>query len=222
MGATDEELLEWLEKARKGDERSLARLLEHLRPRIEAYLRDRVRSNPTAGALAEELTQDTLLRAASSIDECRAETSAQLSAWARTIARRTSIDWYRKREQELARRAWTEPAEVPAAVLRSTVIDDPGGTIPEDGGRVDRALGRLLMEAQSELSAGTQEVIRRRLLYGDTWSEAGQTIGTTAGGAKRRWQRAQKRLRREVRKRAGRLPPDLRRAVLRRLGASPR
>lgn len=221
MGATEEELLEWLEKARKGDERSLARLLEHLRPDLVAYLRNRVDSNPSADALAQELAQDTLVKAASSIDECRAQTAAQLSAWARTIARRISIDWYRKRERELARRAWTEPAEVPAAVLRSTVIDDHTGTIPEDGGRVDRVLGRLLMEAQSELSPGTRQVIRRRLLYGDSWSEAGQAIGTTAGGAKRRWQRARERLRREVVSRADELPIELRREVLRKLRHHP-
>lgn len=219
MGATDEELVEWLEKARKGDERSLARLLEHLRPRIEAYLRDRVRSNPAAGALAEELTQDTLVRAASSIDECRAETSAQLSAWARTIARRISIDWYRKREQELAHRAWTEPAEVPAAVLRSTVIGDLGGTIPEGGGRVDRALGQILMEVQEVLSRGTQVVVVRRLLYGDTWQEAGEFAGTTEGGAKRRFQRATTRLRQELLDRIREEPDEeLRQALLERVG----
>jgi signal transduction histidine kinase len=52
----------------------------------------------------------------------------------------------------------------------------------------------------------------------ETWEEIGSRVDTTAGGARRRWQRALPRLEREVLKRVRRLPPDLRRRVLRRLG----
>ena len=87
--------------------------------------------------------------------------------------------------------------------------------------QVEQVLGSLLLEAQAELSEGTQEVLRRRLLYHDIWREAGEAVGTTPGGAKRRYQRATERLRKEVLRRIEDLPdPELREALLRRIGVS--
>lgn len=105
-------------------------------------------------------------------------------------------------------------------MLRTAVMEATRAPDGESTSEIDRALGRLLLEAQSVLSEGTQEVIRRRLIYSESWEEAGRAAGTTAGGAKRRWQRAQERLRREVLQRARALPEQMRREVLRRLGVA--
>lgn len=211
------ECMELLEEARGGSERALSRLLDELQPEVTAYLRGRVGSNPAPDALAQELAQQVLLRVAESVGVCRAKTTAQFRAWVRTIARRAAVDWYRRREPELERRIWKEWEEVPGDALRSALPDSGNTTRSE----IDRVLGELLYEAQAVLSDGTQEVVRRRFLYGDTWAEAGRVIGTTRGGAKRRWQRAQERLRREVVERAEQLPPELRKEVLSRIGCSP-
>lgn len=211
-------LVEALNAARDGDDRALSELLARLRPTVEGYLTDRVRSSPSTAALAEELTQVVLTRVAASIEDCRAETAVQLRAWVRTIARRVAIDWYRRRRSELDRRRWEEPEAVPDELLRTAVVEVGRAGGRESPTQVDRALGRLLMEAQSVLSEGTQQVLRRRFLYGDTWAEAGRCIGTTAAGAKRRWQRARERLRGEVLERARALPEEMKREVLRRLG----
>lgn len=211
-------LVELLDAARDDDDRALSDLLARLRPLIEGHLRERLRSSPSTAALAEELTQVVLTRVAESIEDCRAGTAIELRSWVRTIARRVAIDWYRRRRSELDRRRWEEPEAVTGELLRTTVVEAGRVSGRESTTQVDRALGRLLMEAQSVLTEGTQEVLRRRLLYGDTWAEAGRTIGTTAAGAKRRWQRARKRLQGEVLKRAQALPEETRREVLRRLG----
>lgn len=210
--------VEVLDAAKDGDERALSELLARLRPTVEGYLRERLGSSPSTAALAEELTQVVLTRVAESIEDCRAGTDVELRAWVRTIARRVAIDWYRRRRSELDRRRWEELEAVPGELLRVAVVEAARAPDGESSSEVDRALGRLLMAAQSELSEGTQEVLRRRLLFGDTWAEAGRCIGTTAAGAKRRWQRARERLRGEVLERARALPEEMKREVLRRLG----
>lgn len=207
----------WLEAAREEDDEALSRLLEAVRPQVHAYLRSRLRSQPGTDSLSEELTQSVLLRLVRSIGGCRAEAPAQFRAWVRTIARRAAVDWYRKRQPELDRRARGHLSDCREERLRgirseSGVLRDEEDVAPER-----RVLGRLLWEAQSVLSEGTRTVIRRRLLFGDTWEAAGAAIDTSAGGAKRRWQRAQVRLQKEVLERARELPRPLREEVLRRL-----
>lgn len=219
MGATDErELVGLLEAARAGEAEALSKLLERLRPEIERYLRGRLRSSPGTDAVAEELTQESLMRVAASIAACRAGTARALRAWTRTLARRVAIDWYRRREVEIERRVWQEVEELRLAMMEDAVRGAGATARRERSPAIDQVLGELLMEAQSELSEGTREVIRRRLLYGDSWSEAGRAVGTTAAGAKRRWQRARERLRREVVHRAQSLPDEVRSGILRKLG----
>ena len=214
----DGSLLDLLEGAREGSDDDLEALLRRLRPRVERYLVDRLQSHPSTHALAEELTQETLIRVARGIGDCRASTEGELYSWVRTTARRIAIDRYRRRERELEQRVW-EDARIDGRLLLETVVDeniDPES--PEDL-EADDVLGRILWEAQGELTEGTQQVLRRRLLYGETWRQVGEVVGTTAAGAKRRFQRAQDRLRKEVSGRMEQLPDDLRRVVLRRWGA---
>lgn len=211
-------LVELLDAARQGEDQALSELLDRLRPEVERYLRGRLDSSPSTAALADELTQVVLLKAAASIDDCRAGTPAELRAWVRTIARRSAIDWHRRRKLEIDRRVWEDLEEVPGELLGQAMVEKWISANVKSPTKADRALGRLLTEAQAVLSEGTRVVIRRRLLYRDTWAEAGRAIGTTPAGAKRRWQRARERLRREVLNRVEELCPSLRRKVRRRLG----
>lgn len=210
-------LLELLEGARAGSDDDLEALLRLLRPRVERYLTSRLQSHASTEAVAEELTQETLVRVARSIEDCRARTEEELHAWVQTTARRLVIDRYRRRERELEQRVW-EDARIDGRLLLDTVVDrdtEPGGAAAPEA---DDVLGRLLWEAQAELTEGTQQVLRRRLLYGETWRQVGDAVGTTAAGAKRRFQRAQDRLRKEILERVEALPDNLRQAVLRRWG----
>lgn len=217
-GTGSRPLLELLESAREGSGDDLEVLLRRLRPRVERYLVDRLQSHPSTDAIAEELTQETLVRVARSIGDCRARTEGELYSWVRTTARRIAVDRYRRRERELQQRLW-EDGRVDGRLLLETVVDEDTDPESPEVLEADDVLGRLLWEALAELTDGTQQVLRRRLLYGETWRQVGEVVGTTAAGAKRRFQRAQDRLRKEVVGRVDELPDDLRRKVLRRWGA---
>lgn len=218
-GSGEEGLYEWFVAARGGGREALNHLLDDLRPIILRNVRDRVRSGVASRAVAEELTQDVLLRVAEGIAGCRARSEAQLRAWCDTIARRVVIDWYRHYSNENERRTAGfqgglhgrqigVPGEERAANTGSMIASD-----------VESALGRILFDAQHVLSEGTRQVLRRRLLYNETWREVAEVVGTSPGGAKRRYQRAQARLRSEVLARI-RVEPDrrLRRQLLRLVG----
>lgn len=213
--AGPEELLGWVDRVRRHqDDRALDRLLSALRPEIVAYLRRRLRSRPSTKSVAEELTQETLVRIAESIDRCRARSEPEFRAWVHTIARRLAIDWYRRRQEELDRRLWTA---APETTLHGQVEEAPAADEVVDV--VGLVLGQLLAEAYGSLSPETQEAVWRRLQLGETWAEVGRAIGSTAGGAKRRWQRAVARMRKEVTLRVRTVEShELRRALLRRLG----
>lgn len=215
----DAELMARLRQVRQqGSRVALNALLEGVRPEVVVYLRDRVDSHPSSDAVAEELTQQTLLRVASSIGTCRAQSAAQFRSWVTTIARRLAMDRHRRREGELEQRAWEEVGELERRLVRNTFPRAPDErTINRSSDVLDRVLGRILMEAQKELSPGTRRVVKRRLLLEETWAQVGEAVGTSEGGAKRRWQRAIPRLRREVLQRIGELPLPLQVRLIRRI-----
>lgn len=208
-GSATGRLYRLLLDARKGSAASRGELLRALRPRILGLILKRMGGTAAAHEVAEDITQDVLLRIHDALAYCKARSEAQFMAWSFTIARHAIIDWRRKRAVEDAAsgdaRALTSMNAAEVALERSS---------PED-----RLLGELLLAAQATLNADTQEIIRQRLLYGATWRAAGEAVGTTAGGARRRWQRALVRLRREVLEEIADLEDEkLRRGVLRRLG----
>lgn len=209
--------IDLLKRVRKGDRTARSRLLGQLRPHVLRYVTNRVRSHASTRAVAEELTQVVLLRITRSLEDCRARTHGQLWGWVRTIADRLVIDRHRRRKHEREARAWTSrPDHSPAAEEG----DGPASVVgPENESEtVERIIGRLLYRAQDALSSGTRTVVRRRLLRGETWTQVAEAVGTTAGGAKRRWQRALPRLRDEVLSGVRDLPPPWRTRVLQRLG----
>lgn len=205
-----DELYGMFANARRGDPSAKDALLSELRRSVLRLIRSRVKSAVAARAVAEDLTQEVLIRVTGALATCEAESGAQLVAWVFTIARHVVIDWRRRRSEELSRRYEGRSLDAfePADVLAQ-------GSESE----ADRALGELLFEAQGVLSARTQEVIRQRILYGATWQEAGGAAGTTTGGAKRRWQRATVRLEGEILERVRAIQDgNLRREILRRIG----
>lgn len=213
--ATGRQLIDWLRQVRQGgNEEARRHLLEAVRPEIRAFLEKRLRSHPATEQVAAELTQDVLIRISESLTDCRAQSAGAFRAWRKTIARRVWIDHLRRRDEEMARRDESVPAEAIRLGMIGTARDQPA-RIPS---KVDRLIGKLLLEAQQVLSDGTARVIRRKFLYGDTWEEAGAVIGTSAGGAQRRWQRAKKRLRDELEKRVNELPAESRARVRQRIG----
>lgn len=82
-------------------------------------------------------------------------------------------------------------------------------------------MDRLMRTTMKSLPAELQSLLELRVLQGATWTEVGNSLGTTAAGAKRRFQRAQVTLRQELLQRVEKLPARKRavaQACLRRFG----
>jgi DNA-directed RNA polymerase specialized sigma24 family protein len=80
-------------------------------------------------------------------------------------------------------------------------------------------LARLAVDAQAVLSPEAAALVWDRVIDDVSWAEAAARHGTTPSGAKRRFQRAQRTLRRLLWDRAAALPEPARTAVLDRLRA---
>jgi DNA-directed RNA polymerase specialized sigma24 family protein len=129
-----------------------------------------------------------------------------LLEWARTVARNVGTDYLRRRREEWDQREFV--AEIEAVVDSDEwerEIDDDGQSI----------MLRLLAAAHAAEPADVQTVLWHHLVEGDEWSATGDAMGIAHTAAKRRFQRAQKRLRHAVLKRLIDLPPDELRAVRR-------
>lgn len=208
-------LMAWLRQYRVfGKEAVKSRILRAIRPQIVQLLQEKLHSQLATRALAEELAQEALYKIGSNLEDCRAPTPRSFRAWRRTIVRNVWVDYLRDRGDEMEDRASNRLAEA----IRLGLLGPARDQAQEAPSRADRVLGELLFDAQRQLSDDTALVIRRRFLHGDTWREAGAAVGTTAGGARSRWNNAQDRMRRYLRHRIEELPDDLKTELRARLG----
>jgi RNA polymerase sigma factor (sigma-70 family) len=198
--------------AAAGDRRALNALLEELYVPIERFLRRRLTSGHASSYIAD-VTQEALIRIARSIETCRAPTDRQLMAWALTVARNAAVDVMRSNMMWYSLTALPESAN-------DVAREDSDGDGNASVARGDRVLRSVLSAAQSSLSEETQEILWRRLILGEEWAEVAVDLSTTESGAKRRYQRAQHRLRGELRRRIYSLPARTRALVLSRLRQS--
>jgi RNA polymerase sigma factor (sigma-70 family) len=191
-------------------DQALEDFLTALCPPLRQFARGRVRGWADANDVAEDVVQEALIRIAKAVRECRAETDAQVLGWARTTARHALIDMYRSPGSGLAARQ-----------LAQELIDDMAGYAATQGeeapDRSSPALASLLkvvMAAYGDAVEATGELFWWRLIMGLEWSEIAERFSTSAAGAKRRFQRAQETLRREVVRRVDLLPAAERHEVL--------
>jgi RNA polymerase sigma factor (sigma-70 family) len=146
----------------------------------------------TDRGLCEEATQQTFLkawRAASSIDPER-----DLAPWLATIAKRVSIDIYRRETQRSARPLESVPADDPALISPALAIENVS-----DVWEVRRAV--------SLLPDDEREVIRAQHFEGLTHAQIADRLGISVGTVKSRSFRAHRRLASELghlRQRTGR------------------
>ena len=116
----------------------------------------------------EELVQDTFVRAFSSIDSFRGESS--LRTWLFTIEKRLMLD---RRRSEKRQRA-TVPVEVADAVTEYDALDVM--LAEEAESRVRRAV--------TALSPTQREVFSLRVEQGLSYKEIAELVGTTEGAAR--------------------------------------
>lgn len=184
-------------RARAGDGAALETALALLHPVISQFIARRFRVGVDVRDFVADVAQDALIRIAKGIGQCRATEAGQVRAWALEAARSAALDYLRSSASGLSLlgravrldgpvaeallwNEWQRPDEDPSAVSPATV------------------LCRLAVDAQNQLPAPHIQLIWSRLVDGASWAEIGEQFGTTAAGAKRRYQRAQSAVRKAV------------------------
>ncbi|WP_164842564.1 sigma-70 family RNA polymerase sigma factor [Actinoplanes solisilvae] len=125
--------------------------------------------SPGSTHTAEDLVQETMLRAWRHLDMVPAEAESQ-RRWLFTVARRLAIDAYRKRQ--------TRPVEVGLTGI------DP---LDAEGGAGDAVVAQLtLRHAVDQLSAVHRSVLHELYIKGRTLDEAAAELGVPVGTVKSR------------------------------------
>lgn len=195
--------------AARGDREALERVLGTLYTPVWEFLVARFNFAHDPEDICKDLAQESLLRIARGLPGCHAESEEQFVAWALTVARNVGLNYVHHLQVELA--ILSEDAPPPYAF-----IPEPGPEVNEtDVG--DRIAFRLLTETTETLPGSARDLLWAHLVDRLPWSVVGEEFGTTPDGAKRRFQRLQHRLRKEMLRRIAALPDSDRRQVLDRL-----
>jgi RNA polymerase sigma-70 factor (ECF subfamily) len=154
---------ELIARWRAGDERAATVLVERHAPSVARYVAS---LGDREGA--EELVQDTFVRAFASLDAFRGESS--LRTWLFTIARRLVLD----RRRASRRRRDAQELQDDDAVTEYDALD---GLIAEEAHRKMRG-------AIERLTPTQREVFRLRVNDGLSYKEIADVVGTTEGAAR--------------------------------------
>ncbi|MEP7345877.1 MAG: RNA polymerase sigma factor, partial [Gemmatimonadaceae bacterium] len=148
---------------REGDERAASQLVERHAQPVARYLQ-----SLGAREAVEELVQDTFVRAFSSLDSFRGDSS--LRTWLFTIARRLLLDSRRA----FKRRRDVEPIQEGDAVTEYDALD----------GMIAGESGQRVLDAVERLSPTQREVFALRAGEGRSYREIAEIVGTTEGAAR--------------------------------------
>jgi RNA polymerase sigma factor (sigma-70 family) len=202
----DGALVGWLERAVRGDPAAREALLEALYVPLRRYARRQAFGWIEPDEVAKDVAQDALIRITARLDSCHAHSDAQVVSWALAIARNVLID--RAREHPASVFVRLGPACEPR--LSETTTQDA----PSHGDRVLRRVVRSVLRA---LPADRALLLKLRLQLGERWTDVGAELGTTWCAARRRFQRLQASLRKDLTRRVEDLPPEEREAIERRI-----
>jgi RNA polymerase sigma factor (sigma-70 family) len=200
-----------------GDDTALEDLLTRLYAPVTGFLRRRFGGGDTdISEWIDDLVQETLMKVTQHLKECSATSDAQLMGWVLSIARHVAINWLRSCAIS---RNGIKP--IATEVLAHDHVH-PGPFLTESSAStMDDIILRAVNAIHDELPEQTQYLLWLRIVRDASWPDIGREIRTTPSAAKRRWQRALGRFRREIVRRVDELPGGSRPpllAMLRRLG----
>lgn len=207
------DLIGLLNGAQAGSNQALEDLLTRLHVAVLSFVRRRFDDQRDAEAFAQDVASEALIRVAEGYRSCQATTDRQLMAWTLTIARNVGLDIVRSRL-------------VRVGALVALPHDDPRNEIPSPANRRDERspaedlLFHIMQEAHDRLPDSAQDLLWIRFVEGAEWAEVGSELGISSSSAKRRWQRMQARLRREILAGIHDLPKPERDRVLAHLAAT--
>lgn len=167
-------------------------LVRHLYPTCARCLRVRLPDVPPD--TFADLLQEAAMRVAERVDRCAATTDQQVRAWACVVAIRAGLGFLRSPASGSAeQRGAVSPDAAPQHALAWP--DASAEADPEVLGALT-VLSRVAADAQADLPDEAVALLWYKVVEDASWAEAGARLGTTAPGAKRRYQRAQAALRR--------------------------
>lgn len=179
LNAPAEEEQEWLERARRSDERAFESLYRLHVDRVYGLC---LRMTGNA-AEAEDCAQDAFIQAWRQLDRFRGESS--FSTWLHRIAVNAVLGRMRKSRREQDRlRAVAETDDGPAAVGDSSGMRD-------------------LERAMQELPSGARHVFVLYAVYGYSHDETGEMLGIASGTSKAQLHRARRLLAQQLNVTAG-------------------
>lgn len=208
-------LVEAFRKATSGNEQAMDAALRALQGPVQRYLARRLAGCPDGDDLAGDLCQEVLLRAAGALPRCHFENEQRAVAWGLRIARHVLVDHVRA---ERTRHRLVSSDTLELLAQRAALAQWQSGHHAADAGDL---LDDVAARAMAGLPRQTVELFRLRVQLGRTWPEVGAALGTTASGAKRRFQRAQVALRARFLAVFDALPQAEREGLLRFLGLRP-
>ena len=152
-----------IQRWKEGDERAATALVERHATALSRYV-----SSLGERDAAEEVVQDTFVRAFSSLDSFRGDSS--LRTWLFTIARRLVVD----RRRSLRRRREVGNLEDVDAATEYTALDS----------MIANEAQRKVWGAVGKLSPTQREVFLLRVNEGLSYKEIAEVAGTTEGAAR--------------------------------------
>ncbi len=165
------------------DDRRRENFARYVVPEIDLLLRVAT-SMTRRPSDAEDLVQDTLLRAYRSIDRFDGE---HPRAWLLTIMRNAEINRHRRRRPELLR-------DQDATLATLAAVPSAGSAEPESV-VVGEAFDAVVADAYRALPARHQEVVMLVDIDGLTYAEAAEFLGIPVGTVMSRLHRARSRMR---------------------------
>ena len=172
----EDAVLRLVEEARAGDRAARQRLYRQHVQRVFRTVRGMLRSD----AEAEDVTQDAMLTALTSLDRFSPRSGTRFAAWLTTIAVNTTRRRFRRRRPEL-----TATGELPE-------IADAGADLAED---LDFAQQRAaLLRALAELEPREREVVSLRYGSDLNATEIAAQVGMEAANVRKILERARARL----------------------------
>lgn len=190
---SDNRLVTLVGQATEGSDAALERLLTRMHVYVLRYFRRWLYRRTGVEETAEDLTQETLIRIAGALGDFRGTTDGEVLVWCRTVALNIGTDYLRAMRDE-----WDAAALHEEIAAVHPELDGPWNDDEIGGSEGLRVLLRLLQNAQDDEVEATQTLLWHRLVQGDTWEDTGGTLDIAHTAAKRRYQRAQQRLRKAV------------------------
>lgn len=213
-------LLEFLHRAQQGDEEALDQLLLRVQQPVLGFLRKRLR-DPRLERFVEDVLSEVLVRVFKHYRKCEACTERELVSWVLSIAHNESLRLLARRPLKyallLGDRDPSETGQGRGAGPGVAIPDYDGYATPhaqDQRSRGLRAVLGVLEEVESVQSPERALILYLKLVEDSTWKEIGDQLEISAGAAKRRFQRAQKALEKQVLDGVDRLPDAERSAAI--------